>query len=319
MVDPTFSELGGETWKLRRYIDPLEPGWSAFNPSISYSPSEGYAVIFRSSNYLFDPDSGEVFRTGVGVDPYAIQNRMWFVRLSDDLELIEDTLKEISFVPWEIPMIRGAEDARLIWVDDSWEFTATVYERGTIPYPRMARFRLKDYQATILNFYMVSPSEPFQQVEKNWMPPHTPSKKFDYIYSQTSTYSNVTGISKVRPVPNLDRSLRGGSQLLSLDSGDYLAVVHETEDNYVERYSSKVFGITQINLRKYFHRFAVYTSDGVLSGVSDRFKFDEADIEFASGLVLKDEDLIISYGRKDMVSMLAKIKLSKVLEMIKNV
>jgi hypothetical protein len=216
-------------------------------------------------------------------------------------------------------MIRGAEDSRLYWRDTGWEFSATVYERDTIPYPRMARFKLDNYKATILNFYVVSSNKPFQQVEKNWMPTNIATDKFDYIYSQTSIFSNERGIVEVRSVPELEKSLRGGTQLVLLDSGDYLAVVHETVDNYVEKYSSRIFGVRLVNFRKYFHRFARYTSDGVLSGVSDRFKFDDADIEFAAGLVVQDQDLVISYGRKDIVSMLAKIKLSKVLEMIKDV
>jgi predicted GH43/DUF377 family glycosyl hydrolase len=314
-----FSDFGGKTWKLRRYIDSSDFGWSAFNPSISYSPSEGYAVLFRSSNYYFDPESGEPFKTGAGKDPYLIENRLWFAKLSEDLEIVEDTLQEVTFNPWEIPMIRGAEDARLYWRDTGWEFSATVYERDTIPYPRMARFKLENYKATILNFYVVSSNKPFQQVEKNWMPTNIATDKFNYIYSQTSIFSNERGIVEVRSVPELEKSLRGGTQLVLLDSGDYLAVVHETVDNYVEKYSSRIFGVRLVNFRKYFHRFARYTSDGVLSGVSDRFKFDDADIEFAAGLVVQDQDLVISYGRKDIVSMLAKIKLSKVLEMIKDV
>jgi len=183
----------------------------------------------------------------------------------------------------------------------------------------MARFRLNNYEAKILNFYVTSPSESLQEVEKNWMPTSDHNEKFDYVYSGTSIYSELKGIVKVRSWPNLEKSLRGGTQLIVLNSGDYLAVVHETDNNYVERYSPKFFGIKRLNFRKYFHRFARYTSDGVLSGISDRFKFDEADIEFAAGLVIKGDDLIVSYGRKDIVSMLAKIKLSKVLEMIRDV
>jgi predicted GH43/DUF377 family glycosyl hydrolase len=56
-----------------------------------------------------------------------------------------------------------------------------------------------------------------------------------------------------------------------------------------------------------------------LIGLSDRFKFDGVRIEFAAGLVVDGTDVIISYGYKDVVAKLAKIKLAKVKKMIKEV
>jgi predicted GH43/DUF377 family glycosyl hydrolase len=43
------------------------------------------------------------------------------------------------------------------------------------------------------------------------------------------------------------------------------------------------------------------------------------DIEFAAGLVVCGEDVIISYGYKDVASYLGKIKLKAVLESLKEV
>ena len=63
----------------------------------------------------------------------------------------------------------------------------------------------------------------------------------------------------------------------------------------------------------------MYDNSGALTKISDKFKFEGARIEFAAGLVLSGDDVIISYGYKDVASYLAKIPLNKVLEMTKDV
>ena len=318
MNTPTFEDLGGKTWELRRSVDLKDPRWTAFNPSISYSPVEGYAILFRSSNYFYDPSTDRVTGTGVGKDPGLIENRLWFGYLNKDLEIIEDSLKEVFFNQWEIPMYRGVEDARLFWRNDGWEFTATVYEPHVFHYPRIGKFKLENYEATIINFYLSAPKESFQSIEKNWMPTDNLNLNFDYIYSQTSVYSNLKGVTKVRSKPEENLRLRGGSQLLTLDNESYLAVVHETDIEKADIFNRKTLSSTT-DIRKYYHRFARYSSEGVLSGVSDRFKFNGFHIEFAAGIVVKNDSVAISYGVNDMVSMLGTIDLSKVLELIKDV
>jgi len=318
MNDLTFIELGGKIRDLRRYINPAEIGWSAFNPSIAYSPVEGYAILFRSSNYIYNPKNNKVTGTGVGKDPGLIENRLWFAYLNNDLEIIEESLKEVVFPPLKIPLYRGCEDGRLFW-RDGWEFTITIFEPPVLPWPRIGRFKLENYEANILNFITAPPKgKEFQEVEKNWMPTEDVNPKFDYIYSQTSVYSHSEGIVKVRDMPKADLKLRGGSQLVRINPETYIAIVHEVDLESVDVFNVKNFSPISV-VRHYYHRFAKYNSDGILSGVSDRFKFSEFNIEFACGMIVKNNSVVISYGINDCISALGEIELDKVLEMIKDV
>ena len=71
--------------------------------------------------------------------------------------------------------------------------------------------------------------------------------------------------------------------------------------------------------RNYFHRFAKYTADGTLTHLSEKFKLSDADIEFAAGLVVSGDDVIVSYGYKDVAAYLGRIKLDAVIKMLKEV
>lgn len=308
---PVIQDLGGETWRILRFPDDSDKRWSAFNPSIAYSPVDGYVVLFRSSNYFFDP---ETTSTTVTVGS-RVQSRMWLGTLDDTWSIIPSSLREIDFSGAGVRLKRGAEDGRLYWVDGYWEITAGLHEPG-IDLPRIARFRLNGLKAELIEIYQ---DGSLYDVEKNWMAPSIRSDKFDYIYNPISIYKTGVGPVQVRELSEDIRHVRGGSQLVGLDDGRYLAIVHEADVRKVKVTIPRMFTVKDVSVRTYVHRFALYSSDGVLVGLGPRFKLSDARIEFAAGLAICGEDLIISYGYKDVAAYLAKINLYDTLSKIKEV
>lgn len=306
---PLFSDFGGETWRIRRFCDENDKRWSAFNPSIAYSPEEGYVVLIRSSNYFLDPETADAIPTIGG----RVKTRMWLANLDKDWQIIESTMKEIDFSEAGIFFKRGAEDGRLYWRDGGWEFTATMKE-PEVPFPRIGKFRLDGLKAKLVELYR---TEDLQDVEKNWMPTYVKNPKFDYVYGPNSVYIINKGIVERREMTEEISKVRGGGPLLELEDKTYLSIIHEADNENVMIYLPRTFGYRNVFVRKYFHRFAKYSSDGTLIALSDRFKFDGVRIEFACGMVIAGDDLIISYGYKDIVSKLAKIKLSTALDSLK--
>jgi hypothetical protein len=317
MNTPSFSDFGGKIWRIRRFADESDKRWSAFNPSIAYSPIEGYVVMFRSSNYFLDPKMGNAVPT---IDS-RIKNRLWIANLSDDFQVIESTMREITFPDPKIEFKRGVEDARLYWRDGGWEFSAGLIEEISEMKPRLAIFRINTFklEENVGTFKALLNDGELQKVEKNWMPTYKINPKFDFIYGPNAVYKIGVGPVKVRETSPEISDIRGGGSLWELDSGGYLTIVHKCKTTLVTRYNPRLFGVETVKVRSYVHCFAKYNSDGVLVGLSEEFIFDEGGIEYASGLVVKDSDVIVSYGKKDVASYLAKIKLSKVLEMIKDV
>lgn len=308
-----FSELGGESWRIRRFADENDKRWSAFNPSVAYSPIEGYVVLFRASNYFFDPLNGETVAT-IGT---RVQNRMFLANLDKNWEIRQDTVREIDF-SYVGRYLRGPEDGRLYWRDGEWQILSVMREPHiTNDVPRLATYRLIGNVAQMLALH---DSPDLQPIEKNWMPTYEANPDFDFVYSAASVYKEGVGKITRREGTDLAGSnIRGGSCLWDLKTGSYLAIVHESNITQAYEYSERRFGFVSRTKRCYLHRFAKYDYTGKLIGLSDLFTFQGAPIEFAAGLVVSGEDVIISYGYKDVASYLAKIKLDKVLELINDI
>lgn len=306
---PTIQDLGGSTWRILRFVDQNDKRWSAFNPSIAYSPTEGYVVLIRASNYFFDPASGATVPT-IGS---KVLNRMFMANLSSSWEIDLDTLREIDFSGcgnW----LRGPEDGRLYWRDGHWEILSVMREPHiSNDIPRLATYILHDNKAELVKLHV---SGNLQPMEKNWMPTYEKNPEFDFVYSAGSVY--VVDVGKVKVREATEDFVRGGSCLWDL--GDfYLAVVHDCETTYERRYSNRRFAWVDWPSRRYYHRFAKYSKSGALVGLSDRFTFQDVNIEFAAGLVIDGDDVIMSYGYKDVASYLAKIKLDIVMELINDI
>jgi hypothetical protein len=308
---PALQDLGGETWRILRFPEISDKRWSAFNPSIAFSPVHGYVVLFRSSNYFFDPETTSTTIT-VGA---RVQSRMWLGDLDEDLNIKPETLREIDFSEAGIPFKRGAEDGRLYWVDGSWEITAGLYEPG-IDLPRIGRFRLDGLKARLVEIYR---DGDLFDVEKNWMAPIEPSAHFDFIYTSVDVYKRGVGPVRLDTPSDTARHVRGGSQLSKLKDGNYLAIVHEADVKKTKIYIPRMFVSKDISIRTYVHRFALYNDHGKLIGLGPRFKLSDARIEFAAGLVIIDDSVVVSYGYKDVAAYLGKINLNVVLESIEEI
>lgn len=101
--------------------------------------------------------------------------------------------------------------------------------------------------------------------------------------------------------------MRGGSQVVRW--GDYrIAVIHEVDlwKNYLEQKDGA-----------YAHRLVVWDSEWNLIGVSpDRWSFMSGDIEFCSGAVQWESDLLLTFGFQDNSAHIVRVPKSLVDEMI---
>jgi hypothetical protein len=270
------------------------PGWSSFNPSIAYSPTEGYKCIVRSSNYVITRGQYEY--------PGYIDTRNWVAHLDDDLRVTG--MQEIDQSAVRGPMlygdVRNMEDARLIWHDDGyWQVSGTLREHRADGVCRIAVDRLEDWRSVERE---IMPSRAPELVhEKNWMPMQ--DGRFIYKASPLAIYDPADGIlyedGRI-PYRLLDPTtdLRGGSQAIRMLDG-WLALVHEVHYDRGER--------------QYVNRF-VRRHRGALS-TTPPFYFERPTIEFAAGLTMWDGRLVASFGLEDRLAMLAVVPLDPVLRL----
>jgi len=303
---PLLSKLGGEVFNVKRFAYPDDKSWSLFNPSIGSSP-QGYAITFRSSNYVINPDSGELYVETGG----PIRNKVFFTETNENMELLD--LREISFKDSGLKADRGVEDAKLFWRDGKWHFTAVIMERD-IPTARVGHFTLdpKTSAAKLIKIYKgLNPKKP----EKNWMASTEENNNFDFIHGSTSIVKGDQVIhllsDNIKIAP-----LRGNTNLHSLNDGTYLAVVHILYTRKTRTWDGRIFGMRDGLYKNYTHLFARYDERGQLIELGEEFQFIGPGIEFAAGMVEMGDDLVITFGKDDVSSHYARIPKWKALKML---
>lgn len=274
----------------------LEPavraGWSRFNPTVVVQ--DGVPLFnVRTSNYRID-DRGQ----------YVMPPEDNGVIRTDNL-LYERpglaTLLQCDYRRSEFP-VDGLEDVRLNVIDGRLFASATVRnlegQDGTcrIAYGEVVDGRIKS---------LICHNTPAGLHEKNWMP-LVGQKRWLYSCSARGHVClvedagddwNVTAYAASPPVA---RAFRGGSQLVPIGDGEWLAVVHEV---------ASVKG-----LRVYEHRFVLFNeADWSIAAVSPPFAFRETKtIEFCAGLAATGDKLIATFGSRDAEAWMAELPLDNV-------
>ncbi len=329
---------------MARFTD--STGWSAFNPSITFSSEHGYLVLLRSANFMLEDhrperatalgrevdDSPDCYEdpnewNGLG-KPTALwngsthfRNRMFLAKL-DVKKLILGSIHEIDLSQSEavapVKIKRGIEDGRLYHDGESLRISATAFENYFIPYARICNVELhvpSIDKAYTTGFDLFESPKGTDNVEKNWMPvekgllPADKRPSWDYVYDSKNVFS--IGSRSVQKVGGYDLPLRGGSQLLPLDDGTFLAVVHQAIESSFMRFPS----ITNPVLvrRRYGHRFVQYSADGELLCVTDPFNFLNKSIEFAAGMAFNGDKVLVTFGALDCAAYVAEFDLDEVL------
>lgn len=343
---PTADSLyDGKTKMLARFSD--STGWSAFNPSITSTWDLGYIVSLRSSNnYMQDhreerrteygeeitgPDSYTDPNEWEGLGSYTslwqgkpVYRNRFFIAKLDIKKLMLGSIHEVDLSATEeaakpINLSRGLEDGRIYHDGTSLRASFTAFEPKTPPYSaRIANVRLdipSMEKAATSEFNLFDSPKSVEAVEKNWMPvekgniPEDERPSWDYIYETGATYTIAT--NTMEKVGGYELPLRGGAQLVRTIDGDYLAIMHQVVSAETMRFAS----ITKSPLarRRYVHRFVLFNKDGQVVKVSDKFNFLNKSIEFASGLAIHEDRVIVTFGAIDCYAFVSSLSYDAVM------
>ena len=103
-------------------------------------------------------------------------------------------------------------------------------------------------------------------------------------------------------LPKYD-GLRGGSQLIHVGDDKWLGVGHSMTFTSGKKY--------------YWHVFYLTDSKGKLTAASEPCKLASNGIEFAAGMAIDGDRVVISFGVDDMNAMIGETKLSAVMEILR--
>lgn len=286
-------------------------GYVAMNPSIAKvfrddSCEHLYYVLIRTVNYTMDEHGRYLIRAGDGsiTNDNPIHTRTFLVGPCDNMAA--GVPKEVMLPgDWPAPrytLVRSWEDLRLIARGRDLWANAAVREHVEDGLPEQFEARIAEVDGcgslALENWRLLQ--HPPRTCEKNWCPIEgTPGYQYrlgHIVDGQGNT------IHKSNPELFTD-TLSGGSQLIPFNGG-WLTVVHEARP-------------TPGNGKRYYmHRFAWMDHEFNLIKLSIPFVFHAREIEFAMGLVAKDDKFVISYGRRDCEAWLATVDREDVRKML---
>lgn len=281
---------------VRLDLEPAYPGWSLFNPSI-VATAAGWMVNVRSSNYRIVNGCYEMPAEDRGV----IRTENVLVDLADDLEPVNARQVHHDYPRTDFP-VDGLEDVRLNMVDGTMLASATV--RNIEPFDGACRIATGYFDSI-----RCLPTTTGRH-EKNWMPI---LGRAEWLYSCHNDGRVATVreqdeawlVTNRAPAPRLAAGFRGGSQLVPLGGGIWLALAHEVAEDEGRRI--------------YEHRFVSFdeAAGWAIVGVSLPFAFlEQRAIEFAAGLAMKGGRLVASFGVRDAEAWLVEMTVAEVTNLL---
>lgn len=218
-----------------------------------------------------------------------------------------DTSKFPDKELWEFV---GLEDARIVRWDGKLYICGVRRDLDTIGTGRM---ELSEIEITengvkeVAQYRIPIPGEVGDNgsyCEKNWMP--ITDMPFHFVKwtngTEVAKFDIETGLTEqvsIKSWRNLGCiDLRGGSQVIPLDSEHRFCLNHET---YLFRSEQGRKDGT------YRHRFVVWDEDWDIVKVSKQFSFMNGEIEFAVGMTAYQDDYLITFGFQDNAAFLLRV------------
>jgi glycosyltransferase involved in cell wall biosynthesis len=296
------------SFKPMRLGFPEHRGYVPCNPSVINHNGQPL-ILVRTVNYVITEEGRYAIRsadgTACGAD-YPIDTRNYLLSLDGNGNATR--VSELT-CPSNLPaprfeLVRGFEDSRLFeWNRELWTLSTVreltpqgLCEQVLAPLvPAGQDAGYADTWSRILS--------PTHQHEKNWMP-WVRDGELCFVY-RLGTLVNPQGDIIAQHETAVDCGhISGGSQVVEIAKDVNLCIVHEARTK------------PGVNLRFYWHRFACLAADGRLVALSRPFFFHDRQIEFAAGLAVFGDELMVSYGIRDREAWIGRMAVKDVLRLV---
>lgn len=299
----TLQDLVGSEY-VQMKTEPAHSGWSLFNPSIYKMNDERLVILLRSSNYQYN--RGQYIMPPE--DKNVIKTESILCELDDSLTITKaNIIKEAKYPKNGYP-VEGIEDARLFEAGGTLWVSGTA--RNCAPFDGACRILLAELNESTYSFERPEVvTSHITRHEKNWSPilgKENPTWLYSCGLDQTTKLHTKIGNRLYEGYHNavhpLYEKFRGGSQLIPYESG-YLTIIHEVA----------IFETGRV----YSHRFVRFNETCEIIGYSIPFFIRTPQvIEFAAGMTIYKDHLLISFGHMDESAWVAKIPLNAVKQLI---
>jgi hypothetical protein len=298
-------ENGGSIHPLIIPADELK-GPALTNPSV-YLDGDKILVNLRNINYTLYHSEKKIYENQWGPLVYIhpendMHLRTWnyMCELDDNMRITKYSRIDTSDFPdQELWDFVGLEDCRIVRWDGKLYVSGVRRDLDSVGTGRMELSEVEigeDYVKEISQYRIPTPENKESYCEKNWMP--ITDMPFHYV-----KWTNGTEVVKTDPSSQTTETvilkdwrdigcsdLRGGSQVIPLDNGYHMCLVHETD-----LFNSEAGRKDAV----YRHRFIVWDADWNITRISKLFSFMNAHIEFAVGMCEYGDDYLMTFGYQD--------------------
>jgi len=302
-------------------ITPWDAGWSCFNPSIATDDRGTILCLVRSSNYTID---GYTYTIVDGSE--VIKSQTKCLTLDSDFTVLDSFwIAEPEIITSE-PLfpVHGIEDMRLSFDGNDWIVTGTIRQHDHEGYCRqiIGKLNLETHRLTDVHI-MPTPITPWKTKaarvhEKNWLTIGARENRQELVWSTDPLVvlewdwltRNLSAKSGKPHVMNV-LGLRGSTPFIETPIGQ-LGMVHEVSRTHT--WPSQPSGAA----RRYVHRFVLIEQNSETPKFSEAFSFVGEQLEYAAGLALINERIVIAFGQNDETAHLLDIHLSEVEKLLHN-
>ena len=293
----------------------ITDGTGLMNPSVLVIDDK-VIVNIRHVNYTFYHSEAKLFQHPWGPLTYIhpendmhLRTTNYYCELDSNFEIVRynkiDTSNFDTYEPmWDFV---GLEDARLVKWHEKLYITGVRRDTTTNGVGRMELSEIvveSNRVVEVSRFRIPPPKDPNSYCEKNWMP------ILDLPYHYVK-WTNPTEIVQIDPATQISttvhlgnsvyipRDLRGGSQVITLDDY-YITLTHE-----VDLFKSEVGRKDAL----YRHRFVIWDKSWNFVKITKDFSLMGAHVEFAVGMCLHKDDILITFGYQDNAAFLMKLSI----------
>uniref|UniRef100_A0A6C0DC91 Glycosyltransferase n=1 Tax=viral metagenome TaxID=1070528 RepID=A0A6C0DC91_9ZZZZ len=266
--------------------------------------SNNYLINIRWINYNYNEDGSKkiIPKLWLSANSRHIVDAS-FNKINDEIFLEENYLEQINY------KFIGLEDIRIFNFKNDYYYIATYFDKNrNVPSICSGIYNIKN-DSYNLNKNIILPKmydlNKIRICEKNWSFVIYKNelcivyKWFPLQIGKIDYEKNEMNIIDIKyNVPYYFKDARGSTSGV-INGNEIWFVIHKTQS--VE-YTNNKKSTTYYN---YQHFFAVFDLDMNLIRYSELFKFEDCKVEFCIGIIIKNNDMILSYSALDTKSIIA--------------
>lgn len=266
--------------------------------------SNNYLINMRWINYNYNKDGTKIIipKQWVSCNSRFILDKS-FNKISDEIFLEENYLEQINNIAI------GLEDIKVFKFNDQYYYIATYFDNNRkIPSMSSGIYNIDDNSYKLDKNIILPTMYDINKVkicEKNWSFVIYKNELcivynwFPLQIGKINYEKNEMNIIEIKyNIPNCFKEARGSTCGITKDNEIWF-ILHTSQS--IE-YVFKKMSATYYN---YQHFFAVFDLDMNLIRYSELFKFDDSKVEFCLGMIIKNNEMILSYSVLDTKSIIA--------------